>query len=309
MTCSTRHSGFPVKQTSEIHSLPLSSQEVGVLNTNTLTISKKANMLIELSGDRELLYSLSREKMKKVMKRVRKVKETKYKRNRVPKYRFPGFKAMPLEDVDRFFSAFKPDEYRYKVLFMVQAFLGLRIGEVVKINTKDIDFRNKQIRIKTEKQRLYEVVDSMYLHEKLESLLLDYIQIYEIEITAHEGFLFYTSNARCRFRYISPDRARNVFRNACDRAGLDQFYGYREPISNLKNWKEGKLYKYTTHSLRHSFARYLAKRKIPIEIAKHLLRHQTISSTQIYYMPDKEDVDAELRKLFELKAAMFTGRK
>lgn len=235
------------------------------------------------------------------MKRVRKVKETKYKRNRIPKYRFPGAKAMPLEDVDRFFSAFQPEEYRYKVLFLVQAFLGLRIGEVVKINIKDIDFQNKQIRIKTEKQRIFEIVDSMYLHEKIENLLLEYIHIYEKDISAHDGYLFFTSNKACRYPYVSADRSRNVFRNACNRAGLDQFYGYREPVSDLKNWKEGKLYKYTTHSLRHSFAKYLVKRKIPIEIAKHLLRHQDIKSTQIYYVPDKEDIDTELRKLFEMR--------
>jgi integrase len=148
--------------------------------------------------------------MKKVMKRVRKVNALKYKRNRVPKYRFPGFKAMPLEDIDKFFSAFLPEEYRYKVLFLVQAFLGLRIGEVVKINTKDIDFQNKQIRIKTEKQRLYEVVDSMYLHEKVDCLLMEYIHIYEKEITAHDGYLFFTSNGACNTPYVSADRARNI---------------------------------------------------------------------------------------------------
>ncbi len=274
-----------------------------------LDTQNKASLVCELCKDQELLNSLSREKMKQIIKRVRKVKERKYTRRRVPKYRFPGFKAMPLEDIDRFFSAFKPEEYRCKSLFLVQAFLGLRIGEAVKLNIKDIDFRNKQIRIKTEKQQLYEVIDSMYLHEKLERLLLEYIEIYEKEITEHDGFLFFTSNSSCRFKHISPDRARNVFRQTCNRAGLDQFYGYREPISDLKNWKKGKLYKYSTHSLRHSFARYLAKRKVPIEIAKHLLRHKDISSTQIYYMHDKEDIDAELRKLFEIKAAMFTERK
>jgi integrase len=268
------------------------------INLSQFDNKEKTRLLLSLSKDQEFLHSLSRDKMKAVMKSVRVVKERKYARNRQPKYRTPGYKAMPIEDTDRFFSAFMPEEHRFKVMFLTQAFLGLRIGEVVKIKMEDLDFRNKQIRIKTEKQRVFQMVDSMYLHEKLESLLLDYIQEYERDIVKHEGYLFYSTKSSCKSPCFSADRARNIFRRICDRAGLDQFYGYREPISDLKNWKHGKLYKYSTHSLRHTFAKYLAKRNVPIEIAKHLLRHQDISSTQIYYVPDKEDVDGVLRKLF-----------
>ena len=136
-----------------------------------LITEDKKKLLKELSGNQELLYSLSREDMKQIMKRLRKVKEIKYKRNRIPKYRFPGAKALSMEDVDKFFSGFLPEEYRFKALFLTQAFLGLRIGEAVQVNIKDLDFKNKQIRIKTEKNQLYNIVDSMYMHEKLESLL------------------------------------------------------------------------------------------------------------------------------------------
>jgi integrase len=247
------------------------------------------------------LQQLSKDKLCRLSKMVTKVRKQKFARRKVPKYRFPGFKAMPLDEVDRFFSAFRPEEYRFKVLFLAQAFLGLRVGEVVQLNVKDIDFRNKQIRIKTEKQGYFEVVDSMFLHEKLEGLLLDYLAIYEKDILAREGFLFFSNYGQCETPFVSTDSARKVFRRVCNRAGLDAFYGYREKISKVGQLTPGRLFKYTTHSLRHAFAKFLVKRHIPIEIAKHLLRHQDLRSTQVYFVPDKEDVDAVSRQLFAVQ--------
>jgi len=265
-----------------------------------LDTEKKKRLFLELSKDRDFIYSLPKHKMEKVIQSVRKVKERKYKRRNLPKYVVPAYKSMNLEEVNRFFSAFHPCEWRYKVLFMTQAFLGLRIGEVVKITIKDIDFQNKQIKIKTEKQGPFEVQDSMFLHDRLQALLLDYIQEYEREIAEHDGFLFYTSNARCRFKHVSADRARNVFRKICNRAGLTETYGEREPYSDLKNWKPGKLYKYTTHSLRYAFAQYLRRKNVPEEIRQHLMRHRDRSSLQIYDAPGKQEVDSELRRVFSL---------
>ncbi len=200
---------------------------------------------------------------------------------------------MPLRDLDLFFSHFKPEEYRFKVLFLVQAFLGLRIGEVVKLNLKDLDFKNKQVIVHSEKKH-YNATDFMYMHEKLEYLLLEYIATYENEIKQHKGYLFWTNNSKCKTPYMSPNRARNVFRKVCERAGLTQTYAEREG-------KPGKLYRYSTHSLRHAFGHYLAERDIPIEIAKHLMRHTDIKSTQIYYLPSKEKIDNTMRKLFAIE--------
>jgi integrase len=241
----------------------------------------------------EFMNSLSKNKLAALIRAASRTRKKRFSRRKKPKYIIPGFKAMPLGDIDLFFSAFKPEEYRFKVLFLIQAFLGLRIGEVVRLNLKDLDFRNKQVAIHTEKKH-YDQTDFLYMHEKLEQLLLEYISIYEKEIKEHDGYLFFTTNKRCRFPYISPDRARNIFRKVCERAGLTQTYSERE------GKKKGKLYRYTTHSLRHSFGHFLAEREIPIEIAKHLLRHDSIQSTQIYYLPSKEKIDATMRNLFAL---------
>lgn len=295
----------------------------------------------------DFLMSLSKGRLKKLYKRVGKALR-RYKRRRGTKYGMPGLKAMSLEDVNLFFSAFRPEEWRYKVMFLTQAFLGLRIGEVVRIKVEDLDFGKEQIKIHTEKQ-YYPRTDFLAMHEKLKYLLLDYIAIYEKEIKEHDGYLFFSSKKTCRAKHISTAHARKFFRQICNRAGLTQTYGKRDIISDmdakrlfeflkgkeprpikeikkqfgfsekklqkilhyhnrffkLKDGKvqavEHKLYRYTTHSLRHAFGHYLAERDVPIEIAKHLLRHQDIKSTQIYYMPSKEKVDGVMRKLFALE--------
>ncbi len=320
-------------------------QVVG-LELNALPIDQKAKLLSELVQDKEILWQLPKNKLKQISKAISKVRKLKYARRRQPKYGLFGAKTMDLPEIDAFFSAFKPEEWRYKVLFLTQAFLGLRIGEVVKIKLEDIDFVNKQIRIHTEKQVHYETDVFMAMHEKLETLLLDYTTIYEKEIKEHDNYIFFSVQRNCHTKHVTTAHARNVFRRICKRAGLDQIYGYREIISEpaalklyeflkgekpqpikeikknlgfseskiqkilhdynhffkLKNGKvrivEHKLYLYTTHSLRHAFGKYLAKRGVPIEIAKHLLRHQDIKSTQIYYVPDKEQVDATMHNLF-----------
>ena len=263
-------------------------------------------LLIQLSNQKDALNSIARDDLKKIIQNCGKFKERKYKRRRAPKYGMRGFKAMPLDQVDRFFSCFRPEEHRFKVLFLIQAFLGLRIGEVVKINLKDIDFQNKQIAIHTEKKH-YDAVDFLYIHEKLEPLLLDYIALYEKEIQEKENYLFFAETRKCKTPYVSSERANQIFRKACGRAGMNQTYGEREELSGLP-FVKGKLYRWTPHSLRHSFGKFLAKRKIPIEIAQHLLRHTDIKNTLIYYVPDKEDIDIEMRKLFEMKTALPGGK-
>jgi len=263
---------------------------------SVLTPELRGELIHNLCSDEEPFYFLSREKLKDIIRVPSIIKERRFKRRKAPKYGVPGSKAFTLAQVDQFFSGFPPHLWRYKVLFLTQAFLGLRIGETTKIRLCDIDFKNKQIAIHSEKKR-YNAIDFLFLHEKLEGLLMIYIGEYEKEIEEHEGYLFFADTSRGKTKHISTGQARKIFCFVRERTDLNQKYGVREGISGVK-FPAGELYRYTTHSLRHSFGKFLTKRGIPIEIAKHLLRHQDIKSTQIYYVPDKEDVDETMRKLF-----------
>ena len=53
------------------------------------------------------------------------------------------------QEVQRFFKAI--DNEKFRLLFLYQSQLGLRIGEAVKINIKDIKFESRELVVKTEK--------------------------------------------------------------------------------------------------------------------------------------------------------------
>lgn len=261
-------------------------------------MNQKTKMLLELAQNDELLFSLPREKLKTIMKHVRKVKERKYERRKNLKYKYLGYKTMSIEEANTFFSAFYPDEYREKAMFLTQAFLGLRIGEVVQIKLEDINFEQKQVRVKTEKQGPFEVIDSLYLHEPLEQLLLDYVTIYEKEIILHKGFLFFARTKRGVNPFINSGEARNIFRKVCNRAGMNEHYGLREPINKLKGFKPGKLHRYTTHSLRGAFAQFLRIQGVPAEIRSQLMRHKSRETLKFYDAPQKPEADNYLKNAF-----------
>lgn len=245
----------------------------------------------------EFLFSLTENKLKKLIKKTSQTRKKKYKRNKNTKY---GnlCRAMKLEDLNKFFSAIKPEEYRFKVLFLIQCFLGLRIGEAVKIQLNDLNFQEKWIKIHTEKKR-FNAIDFMAMHEKLQYLLLDYINIYEKDIQKHQNYLFWSQSGYCKTPHFSPSFARTIFRRICNRAGLTQTYGKREAITQkLKPENQGNLYLYSTHSLRHAFCQYLRMHKIPIEIAKTLMRHESIKSTEVYYKATQKEANQALEQIF-----------
>lgn len=250
--------------------------------------------------DKNELWGLSQGELKELSKQISFVKEHKFKRRNSVKYRVPGYKTFQTQDFDLFLSNIKPHEYQFKVLFLVDAFLGLREGELVKLKISDFDFRNKTVKIRTEKQRGYfDVQDIMPLNKKLEELLIEYLSEYEEDINKHEGFLFYAKSNACKTKHLSTAYLRKFFRVVCARAGLTETYSHREPSTqNSSPQSCAPLYKYSPHSIRHAFGNYLCTRGVPPIIAKHLLRHKSLKATEVYYVPQASDVLRENARVF-----------
>ena len=114
---------------------------------------------------------LSYHKLSGLIKKISKIKETKYKRSKETKYGNIN-RGFTEEELKKFFKCCK-NEKAYLAFFLM-ANLGLRVGEVVKIKTEDIDFIKKKIRISTEKAH---TGDFLYLHSRVQKLLLYWVQI------------------------------------------------------------------------------------------------------------------------------------
>ncbi len=181
--------------------------------------------------------------------------------------------------------------------FLLMANLGLRVGEVVKLKIDDIDFYNRKVRVSTEKAH---TGDLLYMHDKVRNFLKMWVQKLQDEILSNAGYIL-PSNRKDR-EHVSPNWLRMEFRKACKLADLNMWYDYAEDDNNAvakKNGKNRKLYRLTTHSLRHYFiSKVYNKCANPLQTQK-LARHRSFKSTQTYIHQSQEKIDETMKSVFE----------
>lgn len=134
---------------------------------------------------------------------------------------------------------------------------GLRVSELVNLNVKDINLKEKYIRLvgKGNKERI------IYINEATKKQLLKYLafRFKDNNIDVNEPLFINHMNKR-----LGVDGVSNICKNAYKLMGLEK-YGY------------------TTHTLRHTFAVLIYHYvKSDIVLLKNLLGHESISSTEIY---------------------------
>lgn len=127
---------------------------------------------------------------------------------------------------------------------------GLRVGELVTLRVRDLDFANNFIHLKKAKGNKDRIT---LLPLKLRENLRDFVQFKE------GGSLVFESERGGRLHSRS---AQLVFKRALLAAGIR---------------KEA-----TFHSLRHSFATHLLEQGTDIRYVQELLGHSNIKTTQIY---------------------------
>ncbi len=186
-------------------------------------------------------YELSDLKLKQLSKIVNAVRREKYRKNQ--KYLSEGVDRIFTEDeLCAFFNALPNQKYR--LAFMLQLALALRISELAPINVRDIDFHRQTIIIHEQKTGKH--IEKKVPAELFERLIA-YIGHRKAEIKAHGGFLWYSDGSpskKLQKPHNSKDWLRNLFNKTRDKAGLTRTYA---------DSKDGKrLYAISTHSLRRT---------------------------------------------------------
>ncbi len=139
---------------------------------------------------------------------------------------------------------------KHKTLMALAFGAGLRVGEVVALRVRDMDFVSNLINVRNAKGNKDRVT---ILPVKLRKALLSFI--------AGKGpsdYLFYSD----RGGRLHKRSAQKAFSKAKVRAGI---------VNGA-----------TFHSLRHSFATHLLENGVDIRYIQSLLGHQSIRTTQIY---------------------------
>lgn len=238
---------------------------------------------------KETAMKLPKEVLVKQISILSNARRKKYLRNKEPKYRVNGAKAFTPETFTSFINAHRPEEWRFRTMWLIDATLGLRISELLDLKKSDFDFQRKEVCIRTLKQRKgYVVNDYRAMPPLLEQLVEKYIMLYQDEIEAHQDFLFFSA---CHGSNISAIYARKMFRKVCERAGLDKVYCERESLSGkpLAAKNKGKLHFLSPHSIRHCYGRYVAKLFEPT-IAMALLRLNSWGVFNTYTSANYQDI-------------------
>ena len=139
-----------------------------------------------------------------------------------------------------------------RTIFITIYAAGLRISEVVRLTTADIQSERMVIHVRQAKGQK----DRFAL---LSEQNLAVLRAYWKAVRPHGSSLFPGDKPGCS---ITPRSVQRAFRDAADRAGLDQSV--------------------TPHTLRHSFATHLLEQGVDIRVIQDLLGHRCITSTTRY---------------------------
>ena len=184
--------------------------------------------------------------------------------------------ALSKEQVKTIFESIDRDSYltvRDYAVYALMYKLGLRVGEVHKLNLGNIDFDNRKITVlgKGNKRR------TLYIDDEMTAILMQWIAV-------RKQFLNYDiSNAL----FISKKGNRLAIRTI-----EDNFSKIIEKLNlNVP-------FNVTCHTLRHSFASHLNDEEVDILVIQDLLGHATPRTTSDYYIhPSEKKVREALEKL------------
>lgn len=151
---------------------------------------------------------------------------------------------------------------------------GLRIGELVKLQLKDIDIDRRQLHILQAKGRKDRYV---MLAESFLPLFYNYLQTYEPKRYFVEGY---------NGKPYTPSAIRSFLKESCKRAKIRK--------------------RVTPHTLRHSFATHMLENGTDLRYIQALLGHAKPETTMIYTHVTKQDLmkiesplDRSIKELLE----------
>jgi site-specific recombinase XerD len=137
---------------------------------------------------------------------------------------------------------------KHRTMLSVQYGMGLRVGELIGLRLKDLDFQRGTVRVfgKGRKAR------QAFMGKGLSALLKSYVEAYK-----PKDWLFEGQNGR-----YSASSVNQVLKKSAKRAGISK------PVNS--------------HMLRHSFATHLLESGVDLRYIQELMGHQSSKTTEIY---------------------------
>jgi integrase len=240
---------------------------------------------IQTRLEREL-PNLAKHELEALTHTIREFYVAKYKHSRTPKYGHLN-KGFDEWQIQCFFRAI--DKSKYRLLFSYMANLGFRIGEVIKINVNQIDFKTRELKLRSEKSGR---LDSLIVPVQLFKETVEFIRANQDEIEKAEGYLFFSDRNGHSIRqepYLEQNYVRKVFRDYVRMANLDEVYDTSDESNPQR--KVRRLHLLTTHSLRHfAITRFARSTNGNVVLASKFARHSDPNTTLRYIHTDKHEL-------------------
>jgi integrase len=178
------------------------------------------------------------------------------------------------------------DDFKHKLMIRMLYESGCRVGELVRIQLKHLDFNNCSIffpaeNTKTRHSRTSQIPDE--LMNDVKTLLRQERRMAKRNenLTRPDDFFFRSSDYRTD--HLSENRVRQIFQKYVLRSGLDREYGFDSLGRRLR--------KFTVHSLRHTHCmHYIHIYKLAVPIVQRQVGHKTLKATMVYCQPNDEMV-------------------
>jgi len=201
-------------------------------------------------------------------------------------------KSFSETELKKFFSVV--DKRKDLVAFLTQLGLGLRVGELVRLRLDDINFQREEVRVRNIKTK---EIDFLLLPNFAGVELQAWTEDYQEDILAHDGYVFFSSNRATKRKHISEGYLRKAFRRYIKIAGLDDYYVVI-PVVGKQAGEERRLFRLTTHSLRHSMITRVYKQTKDMVLAQRIGRHSTFNTTETYINLHKSEARSAVNGVF-----------
>lgn len=196
-------------------------------------------------------------------------------------------RELTRDEIGRLLCAAEAMGREYRVLVLLAAYTGLRLGECCSLKWADIDARRGVLQFQPGKTRRYMNgrLVTIPIHWRLMKALL------ETPADERDGAVLPMLHARYA---DGPNRVGADLVRMFSDAGIE--------TSVKVPWRKRRVPEASFHSLRHSFVSFAANAGVPLESLRAIVGHTTTAMTRHYYHADEDGLRMAVASVPEFDA-------
>lgn len=221
---------------------------------------------------------------------------------------FPNFTKgthRSITDFERKHFLKVAETHRAGLMFKVMLYCGLRTGEVVALDWRDIDFQKRRIKVSRAMKSGTTILGDPKTEAGFREIPIPDEIYYDLLAEKGDPFspVFTRPKNKGRHNESSRDAAWRSFKNQMD-ISMGAVYEKRKAADKkmrLKKIMSVVAKDFVPYCLRHTYCTDLQKKGVPINVAKYLMGHENISVTAGIYTHMTDDVIDDTAKLIDGK--------